>query len=234
MVDLHCHLLPWVDDGPTDWDEAVEMARIAAADGVETAVATPHCQDGSPGPGEIRALVAELNRRLGAAGVALTVLPGAELNPQLPPETLRTLSLNATPYVLVEFPPFHLPANARDLVWRAVAQGLRPIIAHPERNSSVHRDPRRLLELLEAGALAQVTAASLEGAMGPEAEACARYLVRRGAVHFLASDGHSATVRRPTLSAGLAVAAGLLGAAPARRLVWDNPAAVVAGRLLDG
>ncbi len=229
MIDLHCHILPGVDDGPTQWDEAMRMARMAAADGIRTIIATPHVVDPVGAANVIRLKVEELNRRLAAEVIDLEVLPGAEVSPLHPPEALTGLTLNGTAYVLVEFPHSHLPRDAFAVLSRLASGGLRPVVAHPERNPSVIRNPALLFELVEAGALCQVTAASLSGGMGAEARACARYLLKKGVVHFLASDAHSAHHRPPNLTTGLRAAAKLIGKDAAQRLVSANPQAVVSG-----
>ncbi|MEZ4485396.1 MAG: CpsB/CapC family capsule biosynthesis tyrosine phosphatase [Syntrophotaleaceae bacterium] len=127
----------------------------------------------------------------------------------------------------------HLPLNANEMVFELLLAGLMPIITHPERNPSILRDPNRLFSLVEAGCLVQITASSLTGNFGADSKDCAEYPLKRGQVHFLATDAHSANHRRPILSEGLQAAAALIGEEAAMRLVMDNPAAVLNGERLD-
>ncbi len=232
MVDLHCHILPAMDDGAADLAEAVEMARIAAADGIISIVATPHVNEVLHPPEEVRNRVGALNQKLWMEGVLVRVFPGADVNVLAAPLVTAGHTVNGRGYLLTEFPHSHLPWNARDTLVALGERGLRPIITHPERNPSVVREPGLLLALLDTGALVQITADSLTGGFGDEARKCAKYLLRKRAVHFIASDAHSAQRRRPVLSPAIAVAAKILGPREALRLVTLNPAAVLLGKPL--
>lgn len=229
MIDIHCHILPGIDDGAESVEDAVEMARIASKDGTKILVATPHVNVSLLPPEEIADAVNRLNEELRVRNIDLTILSGADTVAHLDPEYLRRYTINGSDYVLLEFPHTHLPENSGDTVFRAQLAGLRPIITHPERNPSIMKDPRLVLNLVKRGALVQVTASSLTGGFGPISRECALYLLKKKAIHFLASDGHSPVNRRPEMSQGVAVAARILGAKAAKRLVEDNPAAVIAG-----
>jgi len=234
MIDIHCHILPGMDsDGPRDQAEALEMGTIAAADGIRLIVATPHANADLPSRERIGKEVAELNAAFKAAGLPIEVVRGAEVGINLSVDILKNYTINDSGYVLLEFPHTHFPQTAREKVFMALVAGLRPIVAHAERNGSVLRNPSMLRELVAAGALVQVTAGSLTGAFGEEVMDCARYLLKKELVHFLASDAHSAGRRNPVISAGAEVAAKLVGAAAARRLVEANPRLVLSGENLD-
>lgn len=233
MVDIHCHILPAIDDGPTSMGEALQMARIAVADGIRLVVATPHLSE-LPPPQLIHEAVARFNEALKIAGIPLEVLPGADASALLPAEILKNYTINGTDYVLFEFPHSHMPQNAAELIFNVILSGLRPIITHPERNPSIIRRPEILFELVESGALVQVTAESLIGNFGPEAMECAGFLLKRKAVHFLATDAHSPRKRRPILSLGTNAAAKIIGKAKAFQLVADNPGKVIAGDSVYG
>lgn len=234
MIDIHCHILPAVDDGPEELEESIEMAAIAARDGIKTVVATPHLIDaGTPRPERIAELVDELNSALAERGIGVQVLPGADVQAHVEPSELKKRTINGKNYVLIEFPHTHLPMNAQATVFAICASGLKPIVTHPERNMSVIRDPARLFELSEAGLLVQITAESLTGAFGVDVRECAVHLLRKGAVNFIATDAHSAQRRKPVLSEGLRVAEKLLGARQAAALVSTNPEAVINGRPLN-
>ncbi|GAB4177247.1 MAG: tyrosine protein phosphatase [Geothermobacteraceae bacterium] len=223
MIDLHCHILPGVDDGADSLEVALEMARLAAKDGVSTLVATPHVPDCGLNREQIAARTAEFQQELVRRNMELTLLPGADAASSLGVEGLTSCRLGTGPGVLVEFPHTHLPAEAGELVFELICRDLQPIITHPERNAGIARNPELVEPLVDAGAWLQLTAGSLMGTFGPEARSCARFLLRKGWVHVLASDAHGVDWRPPGLSAALKVAARILGRGAALKLVYDNP-----------
>ena len=231
MIDLHTHTLPGLDHGPRDWAEALEMCRIAVADGITTIAATPHVSEVFPNSSRrIEAAVGELRERLGDAGVPLTVVVGADyhVRPDLSPGNVLTLGGNGR-YFLLEFPYQVLPPRADIFIKTLLDRGLVPIVTHPERTASLQRDWRRLEPLVKAGALVQVTAGSLLGEFGPAATAAAKHFLKKGWVHLLASDAHWVNERSPRLAEGRAVAAKIVGEEAARALVEGNPASILAG-----
>jgi protein-tyrosine phosphatase len=242
MIDIHCHIIPGVDDGPQEMRETIEMARQAAADGITDIVATPHV-NGSYGAmaGEeersragFEVEVALVNQRIRAAGVWLTVWPGAEIAHQcIDGADLSALGLNGTRYVLVEFPHTHLPADAAGVIRKLLAGGYLPIVAHPERNPSIIERPKELMALRELGALAQITAGSLTQPSDPDVLHCALYLLKKLAVDFIASDAHSAAARPPVLTAAFKETVKLLGVKPAKALFSAHPLAVLAGKAIQ-
>ncbi len=232
MIDLHCHILAAIDDGPEDISQSVEMARIARADGITTIVATPHVKNTILPATVIREKVATFNSRLAQENIPLAILPGADVYALLSPSLFSGLTINDTPYILIEFPHSHLPRNAHEILFKMIAQGYRPIITHPERNGSVLQNPALLFGLLEIPALVQITADSLCGNFGPGIQACAIHLLERNAVHFIATDAHSPHFRRPILSAALKTATKIIGREKAMRLVVDHPQAVINGDML--
>jgi protein-tyrosine phosphatase len=232
MIDLHTHILPGLDDGVASVGEACELARRAAADGVTVIAATPHVRDDYPTtPAQMEAAVDDLRRELVGADIAVEVLPGAEIAldrlPRLDREELLRFSLaQSKRYLLIEFPYVGWPLALETSLWKIRAAGLTPIIGHPERNRDVQERPDRLAPVVAAGALVQVTAASLDGRLGPSSRAAARALLKDGNAHVLASDAHGAAIRE----AGLADAVAALDDAElARYLTEDVPAAIVAG-----
>jgi protein-tyrosine phosphatase len=232
MIDLHTHILPGLDHGPADWDESLEMCRIALADGITTIAATPHVSEVFPNSRErVEAATAELRRRLAAAGLPLAVVAGGDhhIRPDLAPGTVITLGGNGR-YFLLEFPYQLLPPRADAFVKTLIGRGLLPIVTHPERTASLQRDWRRLGPLVKEGALVQVTAGSLLGEFGPAALAAAQRFLKEGWVHLLASDAHWAHERSPRLAEGRAAAARIVGEAAARALVEEHPAAILEGR----
>ncbi|HEA67205.1 MAG TPA: tyrosine protein phosphatase [Desulfobacterales bacterium] len=187
MIDLHCHILPDIDDGPSDISESIEMARVAAADGIKTIVAAPHIDHpGWPeavGKADLFEVIDEkvdlLNRCLNKEKIPVDILRGGEVSAFLPPDSCQRFTINHTSYLIVEFLHSHFPVNASEIIFNMTVSGLRPIISHPERNPSVIQNPERLHTLVQSGALVQITAASLTGEFGRDAQACALHLLRQ-------------------------------------------------------
>lgn len=232
MIDLHCHILPGVDDGPADTDQALAMARIAAQDGISTIIATPHISDAFQDAKEIYSRTKNLNQALKQQGIPITVYPGAELPSHFDLAVWGDYTINNSKYILIEFPHSHFPSAASRLLREGLNHSFCPIIAHPERNPDVMRNPNLLEPLITMGVKIQITAESIAGSFGPDIQQCALYLLRRSMVHFIATDGHPMPNRHPRLSAGLKTAEKILGAGKGDPLVRSNPAAVLANRPL--
>jgi len=205
MIDIHCHILPGIDDGPASWEESLAMARQAAADGIRCIVATPHVEPSLdyPKPAQIQTLVQQLNDKLAAENISLSVFPGAEL-PALPEllEALsagRVLTLGAqSPYVLVELYAATPSAFYEELFFRMQLAGYIPVIAHIERIMLLRTKPHILQEWRARGYRLQMNASSLCGSW--LSRRYARRLLQRGYVDILASDGHDVSRRPPVLS----------------------------------
>jgi len=228
MIDLHCHILPGVDDGPETLEAAIEMARMAEGDGTKVMFATPHVHWAGLDRQGLEARVTDFRNAVADAGLALDIRPGGDVASTLGLAGLQQFQLGDGPYVLLEFPHSQLPAAAESLVFSSLLAGLIPILTHPERHPTFIRDPQRLERFIEQGMLVQVTAGSLLGEFGPDARYCAEHILRQDWVHFLASDGHGTRIRQPLLSAGLARAVEICGPA-ARDLVDRNPQSVCEG-----
>lgn len=212
MVDIHCHLLPNVDDGPKSWEESLEMARLAVGDGIRVAVTTPHWIQGTkwdPYPEEIKDKVRELNERLKEEKIPLTVLSGMEVAiAENLPELVssgRILPLGESNYLLVELPVISLPLGVEEIIFGLKTIGISPILAHPERNKEIQKNPKRVLELARTGASMQITAGSFCGYFGERAQRCALELAKFGAVNAIASDAHNVDNRPPIVTDGLRV-----------------------------
>ncbi|MHB8809916.1 MAG: tyrosine-protein phosphatase [Desulfobulbaceae bacterium] len=223
MIDIHCHILPALDDGPRSMDLSLAMAEIAVKDGIEVIIATPHADGTLITPARLDAAVRDLNRALSARHLPLTVVPGFELPHYLALDLAPTHTLAGSNHVLVEFPFDILPGDAPALISTLIGRGFQPVIAHPERNGEIIADPRLLTEMISAGAQVQMTAASITGELGPDCQRCAHYLLRRGLAHFIATDAHSPTFRTPVLSRACAVARKLLEPDRVALLVEGNP-----------
>jgi protein-tyrosine phosphatase len=197
LIDLHSHVLPGLDDGATDVEEAVEMCRAAAADGIEMLAATPHVRDDYPTtPERMESALAELKA---AARGSLRLLPGGELaleELRRPVEELRRFGLGGNPsYLLVETPYRGWPLGIGHQLAELQASGIVTVLAHPERNPEVQLRPTLLEPLVAAGSLVQLTAAALDGRLGQRTRDCARHLLDLRLAHLIASDAHAPSVR---------------------------------------
>jgi protein-tyrosine phosphatase len=236
FVDIHCHILPGIDDGAKDIGESLEMARMAVADGIIKVVATPHqLGNFSQNKGdEIRARVAKLQHRLDASKIPLQVLPGADvrIEPDMVAGLIRgeVLTLgDRRKHVLLELPhELYLPLEP--VLSELTRRGMTGILSHPERNLGVLRQPSVLAPLLEAGCLLQVTAGSLCGTMGAECQKFSEWLLSEGMVHFLATDAHGPRSRRPLLRRAFDRACELTDEQTAIDLCSVNPGRVAMGQ----
>lgn len=206
MIDLHVHILPGLDDGPSDPEESLAMCRLAVEDGTTVLVATPHMCDGlyDVPPDAVLRAAERLQQDAAAAGLPLRILPGGDIHaqPDLPARLRARQALTIADggkYVMVEFSHAGLPPGVEELLFALHLGGITPIITHPERNGAIQENPGRLRQLVEAGNLVQVTAGSLTGAFGRRVERCARRLLTERLVHVVASDAHSAGRRAPGL-----------------------------------
>ena len=237
MIDLHTHILPGVDDGVKEEDEAVEFARAAFADGVRTLVATPHSKDGffENGRAEVLAAVERLQGKLREAGIGLTLLPGAEV--YIAPDLVervkdgRALTLGDNgKTLLLELSLSQYPMELQNLVFSLRLAGLVVLFAHPERIRYFQEDVRRWEEMVRLGAYGQITTGSVLGTFGEDAQDFSELLLRRGLAHVLASDAHNLRGRPPILSRAVEAVAAIVGAEEARKMVSDRPRALLDGR----
>jgi protein-tyrosine phosphatase len=233
VIDIHSHILPEIDDGPKSWDVAVEMCRMAAADGTTHMVATPHANDRyAYDRAHLAGVLEQLRERVGP-GLELSLGCDFHLSYDNLERVLaepHTYTIGETNYLLIELSNFSVPIQIADCFIRLGDRGLTPILTHPERNPILQQTPQRVLEWAEQGCLVQVTASALTGLWGERPEIVARWLLDRAAVHFLASDAHDTRRRVPGLSEAHKVAAKIVGEDYANALVESNPGAVVAGQ----
>jgi protein-tyrosine phosphatase len=236
FVDIHCHLLPGLDDGAASWDEALAMARLAAADGISTIVATPH-QLGNYAANhgeEIRARAERMQALLSERGIWLEVLPGADV--RIEPGMIAKIRSGEVctladrgRYVLLELPhEVYLPLDR--LLSDFHGAGLTGILSHPERNLAVLARPGLVKSLVDSGCLIQITAASLIGGFGSRVRGLAETLVKQGLAHFVSTDAHHPRSRPPLLSQAFQRVAEIAGRGVAVELFCKNPAAIAAGR----
>ena len=240
MIDIHCHILPEVDDGPKSWEVAIEMCRMAAADGITHIVATPHANDRYVyDRAYLSGLLDQLRDQL-RDGLQEKTIPALQFslgcdfhlsfeNLERVLEQPHTYTIGETNYLLIELSNFSVPAQLSECFTRLGDRGLTPILTHPERNPILQQTPQRILEWAEQGCLIQVTGSALTGFWGERPEIVARWLLDRSAVHILATDAHETKRRIPNLSAARNVAEKVVGAEYANALVEDNPGAIVKG-----
>jgi protein-tyrosine phosphatase len=231
MIDLHCHVLPGIDDGPHSIEDSLLLARAAASGDIRTIVATPHVSREYPNDAEtIAELVDRVSARLAAEGLPLELRSGAEIAmtmiDQIAPGVLPKLALGEGPWLLIECPFTSLATGFDILLAKLQSQGHRIMLAHPERSPFFHRDPQLLGSLVQTGILTSVTAGSLVGRFGGQVQRFTRELVRDELVHNVASDAHSHTGRPPSIRPELEQS----GLSPlADWLTQAVPAAVLAG-----
>lgn len=237
MIDLHCHILPGIDDGAADMAVALEMARALVADRVVVAACTPHILPGlyhNSGP-QILAAVAEFQDVLESEGIPLRLVAGAD-NHIVPDfaARLRTghlLPLAGSNYVLIEPPHNVVPQRMEDLFFSVQASGFFPILTHPERLTWLPQHYEKVRRLVQNGVWMQVTAGSLTGAFGRSALYWAERMLDEGLVHILATDAHDNTRRPPRLSEGFCAAAKRVGEAEAANLVFYRPRGILESAL---
>lgn len=238
MIDLHCHILPGLDDGAKTWEESLQMARIAYEDGIKTIVATPHVHNGTYEikKEQILDATSELNCLLSKEKINIKILPGASIQVQEGLiEGLKSgelLTLNDTgKYVLLELPHQSVP-NIINLILRLELAGIKPIITHPERNLEIQESPSLLDGLCRRGCLLQTTAGSFLGSFGIKAKLCARSLLwEKEAMLFVATDAHSARKRPPKLSRALKrITRMFFFHIDTKAFVLDNPLSVIEGK----
>jgi len=236
MIDLHCHILPGLDDGSPSLDVSLAMARRASQDGITDIVATPHLFRGEtnlPDFGLISKKRKELQSELEKDGIPLTLHSGVEVrfSHNILEEIKKHrphLVLAGSSYMFVEFPFEYVYSGVKEVFFQVMNEGIVPIIAHPERITDFMHHPEMLYDLVEMGALAQANAGSFTGRNGSEVRQAAFRFLNLNLIHFIASDAHDVENRPPVLSAAARSAADVIGPEAATALVQDNPRAVLA------
>ncbi|WP_192895662.1 tyrosine-protein phosphatase [Arsenicitalea aurantiaca] len=233
MIDLHCHLLPGIDDGSPDLETSLEMARMAVADGITHIACTPHVMPGvyDNTAADIARLTEDLALLLEEQNVPLTICIGADVHmaPDLPQKLAdgQVPALNGSRYFLLE-PPHHVaPPGLRALVKTLVGRGQVPIVTHPERLGWIESHYGLMAGLVTDGALIQLTAGSITGGFGRRARRLAERMLEDGLVDIVASDAHNVSGRPPILSWARDVLIDRLGEEAAMDMVLHRPAAIL-------
>lgn len=237
MIDIHCHVLPGLDDGADTLEESIDFCRMAAADGVGTIVATPHMRyDTFP---NTRPAIFEAQRRvrdqLDKESIPIRLVAGAEVH--LAPDVAERCGrgdlityADAGKYLLLELPYQQFPAKVEEVVFQLRLQGVTPVLAHPERIAYFFDDASRLGRLIELGALTQFTASSIAGKFGTQVQEFCWNMLQRGWVDSLASDAHDLRFRPPRLSEAVTLLGEWIGEETACRMVEDVPRGILEGR----
>jgi len=233
VIDIHCHLLPGIDDGPDTIEAALALAQACVVDGITHTVVTPHVFPGrfENWRSSIEEDFARFEALLRGNGIALAVSWAGEV--RLTHEVLDLLARNELPFMgqvsgfetlLLEMPDGQIPLGSDRFVQHMLARKVRPIIAHPERNRAVMERPERIRPFVDQGCYLQLTAGSLVGQFGAKAQATAQALLDMGCVHAVASDAHNLTGRRPRMRDAAAWLTQHYGAVAARELTVLGPA----------
>ena len=235
MIDVHCHILPGLDDGAADIQESLAMAQAAIEDGVTHIVATPHSSSQYAfNYARVRQLHEQLQRLIGDR---LALATGCDFHINL--ENLDALRadaprfcINQRSYLLVEFSEFSIPPTMNHTLHEMQLMGLRPVITHPERNAILQGQPGKLAAWVQIGCFVQVTAGSLTGGFGAKSRDDAMRWIGEGLVHFVASDAHNMSWRPLRLLPAYDVVRERFGEEKARALFIENPLAAFEGREL--
>ena len=231
MIDIHTHILPGVDDGAQHLQESLELARAAVAEGITGVIATPHHRNGRylNEAENVTASVLLLQEALREENIPLQVKTGQEI--RVYPELLddlaagKLLTLGDSPYLLLEFPAASVPNYAQELVFELTLQGKIPVIAHPERNAELARQPDQLKKMTDMGAYGQVTSHSLNGKFGRSIQKTALRMLHRNLVHLVSSDAHHLQNRSFSLQEAYRQVEKEVGAAPCQ-IIMSNAAKI--------
>ena len=240
MIDIHCHLLPGIDDGARDLQEALAMARAAVDAGIRFSIMTPHIHPGryENTRASIEQATEEFRQALRKEQIPLRIGMAAEV--RLSPEILPLLDQNQIPFygvldgyslMLLEFPHSHIPPGADRLVEELLRRNIRPIIAHPERNKDVIRNVNKIVPFVQLGCFLQLTASAVAGRFGPDAHQRALQILKMDVFKILASDAHNLKARHPDLVDGHNAAIDVVGEEAARDLVTKNPMKIVLSQM---
>lgn len=198
MIDLHCHILPGIDDGPENLAKSIDMAHAAVEQGITHILCTPHHKNGhyNNPASKVIAAVNSFQQELNQRGIGLSLFEGQEV--RLSGELLEDIHHGellftdlSNHYLLIEFPTLEVPAYADQLLFQLIEHGYTPVIVHPERNAVFSKDPNRLLPYLEMGVLTQLTAPSIVGFFGRKVQKAAKTMLANQLGFMVASDAHS-------------------------------------------
>lgn len=235
MIDLHCHILPQLDDGSRSLEESLAMARLAAQCGVTAMAATPHCADG--GAREIRDRVLLLREALEDSGIPLRLYMGMEIFGTRDTARLlrsgKLLTLNGSKYPLIEFSFQGTGERETDILKDVLQAGFQPLVAHPERYAYIQEQPQIINYWKDMGCLFQVNRGSILGRFGSGARDMGLELVSRGFASVVASDGHSSRMRTPWMEDVRSFLEQEVSPAAAEWLLKNNPSLILRNQPLE-
>ncbi|MCP4414679.1 MAG: capsular biosynthesis protein [Gammaproteobacteria bacterium] len=241
MYDLHCHILPGIDDGAQEISESLELARFALKSGITHSILTPHIHLGRyhNDSNSIEMSFKKFQQALQDAQIPLQIAYAAEV--RIDHEIIDWIGQGIIPFLgkkdkqnvmLLELPHSHIPAGTENMVKWLISQNIITIIAHPERNKEIMKDPRKVIPLYNFGCLFQLTASAVAGNFGEVSKVTANSLLKEGFVHLLASDAHNLKHRPPELEPGRIAAEKIIGESASWDLVTTNPEAIASVHFL--
>ncbi|MDM8557659.1 CpsB/CapC family capsule biosynthesis tyrosine phosphatase [Candidatus Parabeggiatoa sp. HSG14] len=242
MIDLHCHFLPNIDDGPSNIGDSLKLARMACAYGIQKSIVTPHI---CPGCYEnnimtIQPAFTVFKHALQQNHIPLQVGMAAEV--RIGFEIIEMIEKNLIPFLgrlegyhilLLEMPYSHIPPGSDKMVNWLLEKKIRPMIAHPEKNGDVLRNLEKIYPFIEQGCLLQITASSITGRLGSQLQQRAQQMLEKGWVNVIASDAHNIKYRPPDLESGYLAAAKIIGESAAYRLVHETPEQITLEKFID-
>lgn len=235
MYDMHCHILPEVDDGASSFEEAIKMAIMAKENGIKAIFATPHYIEGVGYKDSIhnKEVLKKLNLELEKRQVDINIYLGCEVYSA--PNLLRLLeeeqitTLNYSRYMLVELPMYDIPIYIETMIYNLKLKGITPIIAHPERNAKIMDDPNILYTFVSKGALAQLNLPSLLGMYGERVKETTEILVKHDMIHFVGTDAHRPGKRYYDIDNAIDILNNLIGREKTSRITTVNPESIITG-----
>lgn len=240
MIDIHCHILPELDDGAKNMEETLEIVRQLYATGFHTLITTPHVMEGRDfiSPTEILAVTEQVQQQVAKAGIPVRILPGAEnyIFPDMAKWAgegkLLTLG-NTGKYLLVELPMLEIPWYTEQVFFNLQVQGITPVLAHPERQRTLIDDPKKLVDWARKGILLQLDLRSISGKYGSRAQRLAKQMLHSNLVHFIGSDAHGVASSKFAYQKGLENVRGIVGEKRFQELTLTNPQNVLEGKTLE-
>lgn len=233
MIDIHTHILPFVDDGAVDMETSIEMAHIAASEGIKYIFATPHYieNEGYNDKYKNKEILEQVNIELKKEDIDIEVILGNEV--YITPNIIELIKkeevslLGDSNYLLIELPMSQIPIYLEDIIYELKLKGIIPIIAHPERYREIKNDPNILKKYIELGAFAQLNLGSIMGDYGEDIEKTAKILLEHNMIHFLGTDAHSRTRRPPRAKDAIKVLEGIIGKERVNELIETNPMKII-------
>jgi len=239
MYDIHCHILPGVDDGAADIEEAIKMAELARAQGIKWIFATPHYIEGIgyKSYSHNQKVLDTLNSQIQSKGIDVKVYLGNEV--YITPDILQLLekgeitTLNGSKYILIEFPMLDIPLFVESLIYNLRLKGITPIIAHPERNTKIMENPNILNNFITKGALAQLNLPSLMGKYGEGVMEAAKILLKHSMIHFVGTDGHGSRGIEHRFEESMDKLSSIISKDYLQRILYTNPQAIIDNKNID-